>query len=80
MPDLVMVTDYCLKHLALWFWFAAVISITLGQKLGPTFASFRDRYLRIAKDAQECREWLSSEFNRLLSEMQKGQVIEESNK
>ena len=80
MPDLVMVTDYCLKHLDLWFWFAAVISITLGQKLGPSFASFRDRYLRIAKDAQECREWLSSEFNRLLSEMQKGQVIEESNK
>ena len=78
MPDLVMVTDYCLKHLELWFWFAAVISTVFGTKLGSLFSSYRDRYLSVAKDAQECVEWLRSEFNRLLSEMQRDQVIEGS--
>ncbi len=76
MPDLVMVTDYCLKHLDLWFWFAAFISTILGLKLGSSFSSYNSRYLSVAKDAQECREWLRSEFNRLLSEMQKDQVRE----
>ena len=71
MPELVLVTDYCEKHLSLWFWFAAVISTILGQKLGSSFSSYRSRYLSVAKDAQECGEWLRSEFNRLLSEMQK---------
>ncbi len=74
MPDLVMVTDYCLKHLSLWFWFAAVISTILGQKLGSSFSSYRARYLSVAKDAQECGEWLRIEFNRLLSETQKDQA------
>ena len=75
MPDTVMVTDYCLKHLSLWFWFAAVISMILGQKLGSSFSSYRAKYLSVAKDAQECGEWLRSELNRLLSEMQKDQAV-----
>ena len=71
-PDLVMVTDYCLKHLSLWFWFAAVIS----ARLGSSFSSYRAMYLSVAKDAQECDKWLRSEFNRLLSERQKDQAGE----
>lgn len=71
MPDLVMVTDYCLKHLSLWFWFAAVMSTMFGPKLGSSYTSYRTRYLSVAKDAQECAEWLRNEFNRLLSEAQK---------
>lgn len=74
MPDLVMVTDYCLKHLSLWFWFAAVTSTMLGPKLGSSFSSYRARYLSVVKDAQECGEWLRGEFNRLLSEIQKDQA------
>lgn len=75
MPDLVMVTDYCLKHLDLWFWFVAFISTMLGQKLEP---SFRERYLSAAKDARECSEWLCQEFDRLVTEMQEDQVTEPS--
>lgn len=74
MPELIMVTDYCLKHLSLWFWFAAMISVIFCQKLGSSFSSYRARYLSVAKDAQECSEWLRSEFNRLLSEMQEDQA------
>ena len=74
MPDIVMVTDYCLKHLSLWFWFAATVSTMLGPKLGSSFSSYRVKYLSVAKDAQECGEWLRREFNRLLSEMQKDQA------
>jgi hypothetical protein len=70
MPDLVLVTDYCLKHLKLWFWFAAVISMVLVPKTGQDFTAYGSKYLTIAKDAQDCGNWLSVEFNRLLREAQ----------
>lgn len=73
-PDIVMVTDYCLKHLSLWRWFAAVISLLFHQKLVSSSSSYHSRYLSATKDAEECAEWLRSEFNRLLSEMQKDQA------
>lgn len=73
MPDLVMVTDYCIKHIDLWFWFAAVISVVFGTKLGSYASPFRNKYLCIAKEAQECTNWLRGEFNRLLSEAQNEQ-------
>jgi len=70
MPDLVMVTDYCLKHLDLWFWFAAVISTLLAPKTDQDSTTYRSKYLAIAKDAQWCCDWLRIEFNRLLIETQ----------
>ncbi len=71
MPELVLVTEYCEKHLSLWFWFAAVMSTIFGKKLGSSFSSYHSKYLSVAKDAQECGKWLRSEFNRLLSETKK---------
>ena len=70
MPDLVMVTDYCLKHLNPWFWFVAVISAILAPKANQDFTTYRSKYLAIAKDAQGCGDWLQNEFNRLLTEAQ----------
>jgi len=70
MPDLVMVTDYCLKHLKLWYWFAAALSLVLAPKTNQDSITYRSRYLAIAKDAQQCGDWLQSEFNRLLEEAQ----------
>jgi hypothetical protein len=79
MPDLVLLTDYCLKHINLWFWFAAVVLAVFGKKLGSNESSHRSRYLSIAKKAHECIEWLSEEFNRLLSEAQNVQDPESEN-
>jgi hypothetical protein len=68
MPDPVMVTDYLLKHLELWFWFAAVVSAVLAPRTGQDFATYRPKYLATAKGAEKCCVWLRFEFNRLLTE------------
>jgi hypothetical protein len=65
-----LVTDYCLKHLQLWFWFAAVIFTALAPKTGQDFTIYRAKYLCVANGAQECCVWLKAQFNHLLKEKQ----------
>jgi hypothetical protein len=68
-PSLVMVADYCGKHLAMWFWFAASSMGMHHDQIGRAFAT---RYLEIAARAKTVHAWLIGEFNRLLAERKQG--------
>jgi hypothetical protein len=70
MPELVLVTEYCLRHLELWFWFAAAVSHHYGDLLDHKDPAYHTDYFEIAKAAELLAPALQSEFNRLLKEAQ----------
>ena len=77
-PELVSVTEYCLRHLQLWFWFAATVShhyAALFQRCGE---SYLEDYMSAAHAAQQMAPVLQSEFNRLLKEAQSAKPNERS--
>lgn len=59
-PSLAMVTDYCLKHLAMWFWFAAFLAFFYCKEIDSDRPDFGKRYLKIAETA----EWLAQPTDR----------------
>jgi len=69
-PSLALVTDYCHKHLSMWFWFCAFLSYHFDEYIRTGRPDFGKRYLEVAKTAQWLAEQLGENFNRLLKEEQ----------
>ena len=69
MPDLVLSTHYCQKHLNLWFWFAAAISLFYRKTLYKNDRSYSEAYDQTAKEAKTVFKWLGENLNRLLEEV-----------
>jgi hypothetical protein len=69
-PDLCLVTEYCLRHLQLWFWFAAAVSHHYADLLQQHDTTYHLDYHTAAQAAQHMAPVLQSEFNRLLKEAQ----------
>jgi hypothetical protein len=65
-PSLALVTDYCLKHLSMWFWFAAFLGYFYDDHIRAERQDFGNRYLKVAETAQWLAEQLTENFNRLL--------------
>lgn len=70
MPDLVLVTDHCIKLVQMWFWFAAAVSYFSHAVVDKVDTLFGNDYLKTAEEAKEVITWLSENFNRLLVESQ----------
>jgi hypothetical protein len=68
-----LVTEYCWRHLQLWFWFAAAVSHHYADLLQRRDAKYHTDYHHAAKAAQIMAPILQSEFKRLLKEAQAGQ-------
>jgi hypothetical protein len=69
-PELCLVTEYCLRHLQLWFWFAAAVSHHYADLLHRHDTKYHADYLQAAQAAQVMAPILKSEFSRLLKEAQ----------
>ena len=69
-PDLVFVTDSCIKNLQMWFWFGAVISYTYRDVLSRRDHLFVRDYFEAAKMAEKVVEWLGKNWEHLLREAQ----------
>jgi hypothetical protein len=69
-PDLVMVSDFCIKNLEMWFWLTATITYFYRKTVDAEDCGYFDTYRQSAKEAQEVRAWLVDNFNRLLAEAQ----------
>lgn len=67
MPDILMTTDYCLKHLSLWFWFGAILSFFYSYKIPILGREFGKEYLNIANEAKKVSEWLVQNYNHLIN-------------
>jgi hypothetical protein len=68
MPNLVVVADYCMKHIDLWFWFCAIISYFYKDKVFSRDPSFKNAYKATTEATKETKEWLVQQYNHLLDE------------
>lgn len=69
-PDLVLVTDYCMKHLGLWYWFGAMSSVIYGDLITRADRGYLEIYRVASSRLPEVMEWLSDNFNAVLKESQ----------
>jgi hypothetical protein len=67
-PDLVMVCDYCIKILDMWFWLVATVSHFYKEPIIEIDKGYFEAYFQAHKDALETKKWLVSNFNKLLEE------------
>ncbi len=67
-PDLVFVTDHCIKLVQMWFWLTAVVTYFFRTVVDKVDTSFGKDYLKTAEEAKKVNAWLSENFNRLLEE------------
>jgi hypothetical protein len=69
MPNLVLIADYCIKLLEMWFWLAATVSHFYRSHLEQHDRSYFETYMAAAADAQEMKRWLIDNYNRVLEEV-----------
>jgi hypothetical protein len=70
LPSLVLLADYALKTLSLWYWFAAFCVSTHLELLEKAEPDLGADYLETERAAREVHEWLTVQFNRVLAEEQ----------
>ena len=69
-PDLVFVTDHCIRLIQMWFWFVAAVGYSYREIIDKVDSSFGKDYLKTVEEAKTIISWLSENFNRLLQESQ----------
>lgn len=67
-PSLVMLADYSLKLLNLWFWFTSFVSFVHMEILARTNPGFHDTYRKVTTSTEAVAQWLANQFNHLLAE------------
>lgn len=70
-PDLIMVCDYFIKHLDMWFWLAAMLSFFYKKETLKYDNEYSTLYRKSATAAQELKEHLVENYKRLLNELKK---------
>lgn len=69
-PSLVMLADYALKTLSLWFWFVAFVAFAYREVLFRADPELLKTYHDTAEAAKPVAAWLREQFNRVLAEEQ----------
>lgn len=69
-PNLVMVTDYAIKHLEMWFWLTATVSYFYRTQIDREDKSYSHAYMEAYEQAKTVKGQLAENFNRLLREAQ----------
>lgn len=67
-PSLYLVTEYCMIHLRMWFWFTAVLIHHYHSIVVSRSSHFGGRYLKVAHVAQKIQAELNRHLDRLLNE------------
>jgi hypothetical protein len=70
-PNLVLIVDYCIKILEIWFWLTATVSHFYKKEYLLKDKEYFTEYHHAADEAKQVKQWLFENFNRLLSEEQK---------
>lgn len=68
-PELVLIVDYCTRHLGLWFWFAATITYFYREQISAIDPSYGVGYLETAREAQAVKKWLIESQKQLRAEL-----------
>jgi hypothetical protein len=67
-PSLTLITEYCMIHLRMWFWYASGLLHLYCDLIDAVKPDFGSRYLRVADAAQKLQAELKQNFQRLLKE------------
>ena len=67
-PSLVLLADYALKTLNLWFWFAGFVAFTYRDIVDKVDPELAQSFLDAATDAKPLAALLREQFNRVLAE------------
>jgi hypothetical protein len=67
-PELILLADYCIKTLGLWFWFVAFLRYTYRDTLAEHDAVLPQTYHEAATNLREATRWLREQYDRLLAE------------
>ena len=67
-PSLHLVTEYCMIHMRMWFWFTAVLCHHYHAHVDVVLPDFGQRYLEVAGAAQKIQAELQRHLGRLLDE------------
>lgn len=68
-PSEALILDYAIKHLSLWFWFAAMISFSYADLTKEFDYAYGKRYLSIAKSADLVKKNLVSQYNTAVEQL-----------
>jgi hypothetical protein len=71
-PELILLADYCIITLSLWFWFGAFLRWTYREILAQRDTSLPQAYHEAATNAEAAKKWLREQHDRLLTEMTDG--------
>lgn len=69
-PSLALVAEYCMIHLSMWFWLTALMLHRYHPLVDPVKPDFGQRYLAVARGAQQLQPELQRHYKRLLKEEQ----------
>jgi hypothetical protein len=67
-PELILLADYCIRTLSLWFWFVAFFGWTYREILTQRDVGLPRAYHEAAKNAQAAKGWILEQYNRLRAE------------
>jgi hypothetical protein len=67
-PELILLADYCIRTLSLWFWFVAFLRWTYREILIQRDADLHRAYHEAAENVRAAKQWLVEQYNRLLGE------------
>jgi hypothetical protein len=73
-PELILLADYCIRTLSLWFWFGAFLRYTYKEILSQYDPSLPRAYHGAAASSQTAKQWLSEQYNRLLAEAKNTEI------
>jgi hypothetical protein len=69
-PSLVILCDYAMKLLELWFWFCPVVAYFFRRQILETDPTFHEAHNQTRDRAQEVVRWLAEQFDAVLKEEQ----------
>jgi hypothetical protein len=67
-PSLALVVQYCAIHLSMWFWFTATTLHKFHMLVDAAKPDLGQRYLQVARAAQQLQPELRRNYDRLLKE------------
>jgi hypothetical protein len=67
-PNLIELSDYCIKNINMWFWFTATVTYFYKHLIFARDPSYKEVYMTTATEAKSVNEWLIEQYNQLLDE------------
>ena len=67
-PSLVLLADYALRTLELWYWFGAFLGSVYLNIMSDQTPDFGRAYLAVSREAPKIKSWLIEQHNRALEE------------